>query len=347
MSKESNRYTYDIIVFLTLVLSYTIVCFREHHSNSNMWFQSDHSTQFNPPPPYEEVDSQLPPTTSHLYYVAGKTRQYTDRITEYRPDIQRWRPVYKGPLGEDSIAVGLMNKIYMFSDKNRFTSYDCSTGKIQKLSDTDFPYPTFAMANLNNVIYRSGGTERTIWTDMDDHYSTTFKYEPTNVVSRYDPERDAWHKVASMKHKRSGHLMVSGNGVLYAIGGNGKRFDIVEEYRSRSNTWFQYHVHGLAAFSTGVFHNGAVYLCGEIAFQRIILDSRSVIIPEVLLSPPNSKDSSLVSFNGKLLSVGGCLKGSTEQTPMVFEYDLQNGYWIRQPDMEIPRKGQGCVVVNF
>jgi len=198
---------------------------------------------------------------------------------------------------------------------------------------------------VNNVIYRSGGEEQIEYKNSKDE--TEYKNEPIKTVSRYNPQNDKWQTVANMKQARSGHLMLTGNGVLYVIGGS-ELSGIVEEYHPNADLWLPCYVSNISSdYTSGTFHNGAIYLCGEYCFQRIVPDPRQKSTAQKLLYPPNSRANSLVSFNGKLLAVGGCLRGKLVQTPYVFEYDVQNNYWIRLPDMEVARKRHDCVVVSF
>lgn len=73
-----------------------------------------------------------------------------------------------------------------------------------------------SVAVVNEYIYVAGG--------RDD------RYDPSNKVELYDPKRDEWKQLPSMKKLRNAFSMINSNGFLYALGhiASIERFDTLK-----------------------------------------------------------------------------------------------------------------------
>ncbi|XP_078033559.1 kelch-like protein 5 isoform X2 [Augochlora pura] len=113
---------------------------------------------------------------------------------------------------------------------NTVERWDPNTRQWSSVAPMSIQRSTVGVAVLNDKLYAVGGR------DISSCLST---------VECYDPHTDRWNRCAPMSKRRGGVGVGVVNGCLYALGGHdapatnpkASRFDCVERYDPKSNTW--------------------------------------------------------------------------------------------------------------
>lgn len=147
-----------------------------------------------------------------------------------------------------------------------------------------------------------------------------------------------------MNQARRGNELVTLHGSIYAIGG--ADIKTVERYNPLTDEWdfIASTQHEFSLFGA-TSHQDKIYVLSNEGFE--VFDPKFDTWQN--LTPLPSRDGvQLVSFNDKLLAVGGGegING-WKASKTVFEFDIINNSWIHLSDMDAPRKYHRAVVVNF
>ncbi|MHA2108461.1 MAG: hypothetical protein ACW99R_12190 [Candidatus Hodarchaeales archaeon] len=168
---------------------------------------------------------------SHLFnesiYFIGK-----EAVQVYDPLTDTWELINDTGLTGDHTSGGSAlfgNCIYFLYGWNSAIFYNISENRFIEFERSSILRTDIAVAELNGLIYVSGGWSSTDFTSL-------------GLVEVYDPETNIWSEVASMNVGRKRHEMIALNGYLYAIGGElGESFTettkSVERYSPTTNTW--------------------------------------------------------------------------------------------------------------
>ena len=213
---------------------------------------------------------------------------------------------------------------------NTLEVFDCKTNNWSKLASMHHERSCFGMTNLNNMIFVSGGY------DSSDGYLSS--------MERYCLKTNTWNVVGSMNEPRHGHELVTLDGEIFAIGNNNTK--TVEKYNSTTDEWKNVastqnsHYHFGAAV-----HNDNIYVLSKNGFK--VYDP-CLNVWQNLYKLGVGFGPKLVSFNDKLLAVGGGNgNDECEASKSIFEYDIASNSWNKLFDMDVARKYHRSVIVNL
>ncbi|MHA1967313.1 MAG: Kelch repeat-containing protein [Candidatus Hodarchaeales archaeon] len=161
-----------------------------------------------------------------IYFIGKEAVQVYDPLTD------TWKLMKNTGLTGDHTSGGsaiLGDCIYFLYGWNNAIFHNISENRFVEFERSSLSRIDFAVAELNGLIYVSGG-----WLSND----------PTSLVlvEVYDPETKIWSETASMNVGRKRHEMIALDGYLYAIGGEieesfTETTNSVERYNHTTNTW--------------------------------------------------------------------------------------------------------------
>ena len=145
-----------------------------------------------------------------------------------------------------------------------------------------------------------------------------------------------------MNEGREGHVSVTLNNRIYAIGGYRKA--TVEMYDPSTNRWtYVKSTNARHYFGSATIHKNKIY--------AISLDDFEVYEPATntwtnLKKPAVGWGAQLVSTNDRLLLIGGAKDYTTERpNKQILEYDVSLNTWTQLYDMDVDRKNFRALVL--
>ena len=277
--------------------------------------------------------------SSQLFCFGGRNDDYEiiSSVSRYDSSSEKWKSCremstkrcrFGATVIDDKIYIAGGQTGYDEMSKN-MEMFDYESEIWKNLAPMTLEREDFGMATLNGFIYIAGGN------DCSGNILSS--------VERYCPASNSWMEVVSMNKNRMGLQLVTLNGQLYAVGGEDDKS--AERYDAENNQWtmlsstkhFQYYF-GITA------HHDRIYVLCENGFE--VYDPKSdqwQTLPTYGVGfGPN-----LISFNDKLLAVGGGQKSLISvATKYIWEFDINGHKWRQLDDMDAARMHHCSLVVN-
>lgn len=241
----------------------------------------------------------------------------------YDPHENQWELINEHDLPREYFLQGgstiIDNKIYIFYGWYQGWMYDIAENNFQKIVRTDNGRKCVAVAQLNGLIYVSGGTT------LSDYFTLSSVYV-------YNPNTTNWSEVANMRVRRTGHEMVSLNGCIYSIGGNYVSFPpnenrSIEKFNPSTNTW---HSMGDRSFffngfgATGVENSAFVVMSDNDTYVFNITTRKWAKGPSVLaIEKKGIHNVAVIYLNGTIYAICSQLQEDSKGiTSSLYKWDI-------------------------
>lgn len=173
----------------------------------------------------------FPPSVSHsgfIYVIGGCIGFMTNATERFDSSSNMWRRVGLLTHKQSSSYLSYGGFIYQFGGwnngwTNQVSRVNTSTGRWENLAPMVKKRGLVATTKYEDLIFVSGG--------MCDASCRTL-----SAVEQYDPAKNQWTTLPSMKLPRADHRLYAIQGFLYAVGGGEKAADI-EKYDLRKRQW--------------------------------------------------------------------------------------------------------------